>query len=108
MNKKKKSNIFLKILGFLFIIYIALFIANLSGYYESKIRDKVIVTNEEIKEFESKVQNGEDIDITSFLNNERVDYSSKMSNFGDNLTVGVENFVKESMQIFGDIFKSLF
>ena len=67
----------LKILGFLFIIYIALFIANMSGYYESKIRDQVIVTEEGIKEFEEKIQNGEEIDITSFLNNEREDYSSK-------------------------------
>jgi len=106
--KKKKGNIFLKILGFLFIIFMALFIANMSGYYESKIRDKVIVTEEGIKEFEEKVQNGEDIDITSFLNNERVDYSSSMSNLGDNLTTGIENVVSSGMEVVTDILKSLF
>ena len=79
MNKKKKSSIFLKILGVLFVVYIALFIANMSGYYESKIRDEVTITDEGIKEFEEKVQNGEEIDITSFLNKDRVDYSSNKS-----------------------------
>lgn len=108
MGKKKKGNIFLKILGCLFILFIALFIANMSGYYESKIRDRVIVTEEGIKEFEEKLQNGEEIDITSFLNNEREDYSSGMSNLGDNLTSGIENFVANSMGIVKDIIKSLF
>ena len=108
MNKKKKGTIFLKILGVLFIIYIALFIANMSGYYESKIRDEVIVTNEGIKEFEEKVKNGEEIDITSFLNKERVDYSSNMSNIGDSLTSSFENVISYGANIVTNIFKSLF
>ncbi|MBE6157092.1 MAG: hypothetical protein E7161_05080 [Firmicutes bacterium] len=106
--KKKKGNIFLKILGGLFIVYVALFIANMSGYYESKIRDQVIVTEERIKQFEEKVQNGEEVDITSFLNNEREDYSSKMSLLGDNLTSSLENFVSGGMDIVGKVLKSLF
>lgn len=107
MNKKK-GNIILKILGILFVIYMGLFIANMSGYYESKIRDKVVVTDEGIKEFERKVQNGEEVDVTSFLNNERVDYSNTMSNFGDNLTNRIENVVSNGMKVFADIIKSLF
>ena len=108
MDKKKKNNIFLKILGLLFLIYIALFIANLSGYYESQIRENTIVTEEGIKAFEEKVQNGEEIDVTSFLSKEREDYSSKMSIFGDNLTSNIENFVVNSMGFISDIVKSLF
>lgn len=108
MNKKKKNNIFLNILAILFIVYMGLFIANLSGYYESKIRDNVIMTEEGIKEFENKVSNGEEIDVTSFLKNEREDYSNKMSNLGDKLTYGVEKFIVKSVHIFGDIMKSLF
>ena len=97
MGKKKKGNIFLKILGCLFVLFIALFIANMSGYYEGKIREEVSVTEE-----------GENIDITSFLNNSKVDYSSKMSNLGDNLTYGLENFVSKGMGFVVDILKSLF
>lgn len=108
MGKKKKGNIILKILGCLFILFIALFIANMSGYYESKIRDQVIVTEEGIKAFENAIENGDEIDITSFLNTEREDYSSNMSNLGDTLTSSVENFVSGGMEIVSDIIKSLF
>ena len=81
---------------------------NNSGYYESKIRDKVIVTEEGIKEFEVKVSNGEEVDIKSFLNNNREDYGSKMSNLGDRLTSSLEEFVDEGAKILTDILKSLF
>lgn len=108
MDNKKNNCIPLKILGVFFLIYIALFIANLSGYYESQIRENTIVTEEGIKAFEEKVQNGEEIDVTSFLNKEREDYSSKMSTLGDNITSNVENFVAKSMSFITDIVKSLF
>lgn len=107
MSKKKKNPI-LKILGVLFIIFMALFIANTSGYYESKIRDRVIITEEGIKEFEEKIEKGEEIDITSFLNNEREDYQSGMSNLGDNVTSGIENIITVGIDIISDIAKSLF
>jgi len=108
MIKKKKEKIVLKLLGVLFVIYMALFIANMSGYYESKIRDRVVVTENGIKEFEEKVKSGEEIDITSFLSNEREDYSSKMSLLGDNLTNGIESFVSGGMEVVSGILKSLF
>ncbi len=108
MGKKKHSNPVLKILGVLFVIFMALYIASTSGYYESKIRDKVVITEEGIKEFESKVQNGEDIDITSFLNTKRPDYSSPISKLGDNVTRGVENVIFEGAKFVSDILKSLF
>ena len=106
--KKKKLHPILKILICLFIVYIALFIANISGYYEGKIKDEVIVTEEGIKEFEEKVQNGEEIDITAFLKNDREDYSSSMSNLGDNLTSGIEVFITDGMKFISDVVKSLF
>lgn len=105
---KRKKNPIIKILGGLFIIFVALFIANISGYYESKIRDRVVITEDGIKEFEDKVQNGEEIDITSFLNTDREDYSSVMSNLAEGITSGIENVVSGGMEIMSDILKSLF
>lgn len=108
MNKKKNNNIFLKILGFLFIIYMALFIANISGYYEGKVKDKVTITEEGIKEFEEKVANNEEIDITSFLSNEKKDYNNNISKLGDNITYGIESVVFKGMKLVKSIVKSLF
>lgn len=108
MGKKKKQNPILKILGVLFIVFMALFIANMSGYYESKVRDNVTITEEGIREFEEKIAKGEEIDITSFLNTERVDYSNSISNLGETLTNSVENVVVGGMDIITDILKSIF
>ena len=105
---KKKNNIFLRIIGILFVIFMGLFIANMSGYYESKIHDKMIVTEQGIKEFEETIKRGDEIDIDSFLNNSRVDYSSKMSNLGDKLTNSLEGLVDEGAKILTAILKSLF
>ena len=107
MGKKKKKPI-LKILAVLFVVFMALFIANSSGYYESKIRDRVIITEEGIKEFEERVQNGEEIDITNFLDLEREDYSIGLSNLGENVTSGIENVVLSGMNLITDILNSLF
>ncbi len=107
MNKKKK-NVFPKIIGLLFIVFMAMFIASSSGYYESKIREEVVVTEDGIKEFEEAIKSGKEVDLTNFLKNEREDYSSKMSNLGDNLTTGIETVVSSGMDIFTDIIKSLF
>lgn len=108
MVKKKKMHPVLKILWGLFIVYIALFIANISGYYEGRVRSKVELTNEKIMEFENLVQNGEEIDMDSFLQMEREDYSNKVSNLGEKITVGLQDFVKNGMYIVGNVFKSLF
>lgn len=108
MNKKKNNNIFLKVLAFLFIIYMALFIANISGYYEGLVKDRVTVTEEGIKEFEEKVANNEEIDITSFLNNERKDYNNNISKLGDSLTSSIENIMFKGMKLVKGIVKSLF
>lgn len=105
---KKKKNPILKILCFLFIVFMALYIANMSGYYESKIRDRVIITEEGIKKFEEMIQKGEEVDITSFLSTEREDYSSNMSNLGENVTLNIENVIVGGMEVVLDILNSLF
>lgn len=106
--RKKKKHVVLKILGMLFVIFMALYIANMSGYYESKIRDRVIITEEGIKQFEEKVSMGEEIDITSFLNTDREDYSSNMSNLGDTVTSSIESIVENGFAVVKNIFNSLF
>ena len=49
MEKKKKNNWFLKIIGVLFVIYLSLTIAINTGYYEAKVNEKTIVTEENMK-----------------------------------------------------------
>ncbi len=108
MNKKKKMHPILKIICALFVVFIALYIASFSGYYESRIRNKVAITNESIKEFEEKINNGEVINLDSYLQNEIEDYSNPVSKLGDNITTGIEKVVTEGSKIVVNILKSLF
>ncbi len=56
MKKGKNNKLFRLILLSLFIIYIGLYIANETGYYESKLNNKVRLTNESIRQFEKDVE----------------------------------------------------
>lgn len=106
--KKRRINPIMKILIAFFIIFIALLIANYSGYYENRIRKDVFLTEEKIKEFEEKVQNGEEVDIKNFLNKENRDYSNRLSRLGDSLTSNIEVIIHDGIIMFTNIFKSLF
>jgi hypothetical protein len=106
--EKKKNNIFFKIMGLLFIIFIGLYIANVSGYYESKIRNEVIITEEGITAFEEKIAKGESVDMNSFLKNNKVDYSNRVSDLGDKITSYIEVFIDKGSKVVTNIVKSLF
>ncbi len=108
MSKKKKTNPFLRILEGLFIVFLVVFIASKSGYYEANIHKEVEMTEAKIKEFEELIASGEEIDLDSFLNNKRVDYSNSISHLGDKLTIGLEEFAQKSMDIMKDIVRTLF
>ena len=59
----KKVNPFFKILFVFFLIFIALYIALESGYYDVKMGRKATITEEKLKEFEQDVKDGKNIDL---------------------------------------------
>ena len=83
MNKKKKNNYFFKILSVLFFIYLALLIAYESGYYETKASNRATLTKEAMEKFEEDVKNGEMVDIKDYLQEEKIDYSNKVTKMGN-------------------------
>lgn len=108
MSKKKKMHPIIKIILLLFVVYIALFIANASGYYQNRIRDKVYTTDKDIKVFEEKIKNGEVIDLNSYIKKDSIKYDSKMSMLGDKVTNAFEGIVSSSAEFLTDLFKHLF
>ncbi len=52
---KKKRNWFLRLLFVLFIVFLGLYIASVSGYYETQVGNKVALTEEAIRDFENDV-----------------------------------------------------
>jgi len=104
-DRKKKGNIFLKILSVFFLIYISLYIMDNLGYYNINTKNKVL-TEEAIKEFENDIKNGKSIDIKNYVG-DSTNYKNFYSNLGYNLSVGVDNVLNKGLKKVGDILKKL-
>ncbi len=108
MEKKKKPNWFLRILGILFIIYLSLTIAIQTGYYEAKLSERTTITNEGMKQFEQDVRNGLNVDIKDYMSDIHEDYSNKTSKAGIAISSAIEKFMTDGISKMIDLFKTLF
>ncbi len=106
--KKKKTNLFFKILGLLFFVYISLYIALESGYYETKVTKKTSMTEESIKKFEQDIKEGKPIDLESYTYNEVKDYSNNTTDMAVYIGKKVEKFMSTGITDIFDIIKTLF
>ena len=104
MKKKDPNRYFWRPLIILFIVFTALYIAMESGYYTSNLGKKTELTQEKILEFEADIKEGKEIDINDYIPNEFIDYGSKTSKMGMNLSNRTEKFMTKGI---GEIFKIL-
>lgn len=98
----KKKNPVIIILIILFGIYMAIYYAMASGYYEYKEYNKMILTEEAMKRFEEDVSNGKDISIEEYITKTNKDYSNKVSDLGLKAGESLETFVTKGL---GNFFK---
>ena len=105
---KKKNNYFFIIMGSLFIIFVSYVIAYNSGYYELSNSRKAIVTDERIEEFEKDISKGENVDIKNYISNDSIDYSSKMSKVGNNISNVINNFIENGLGDLANVLGKLF
>ena len=102
MKKKDPNRFFFRILIILIIAFGAISIAMKSGYYDSKLRKNIELTEEAINKFENDVKEGKEIDAKEYLSDEYSDYSNKMSKLGMSLSNSTEKFMTRGI---GDLFK---
>ncbi len=106
--KKKERSPFFKLLGALFLVFISLYIALESGYYEAKVSKKTALTEESIRKFEQDLKEGKPIDVNSYTYQEHNDYSNNTTDAAIFIGSKVESFMSSGItEIFG-IVKSLF
>lgn len=105
-DKNKKNNIFLRILLIVFIIFISLYFMDNLGYYNIASKNKII-TEEKMKEFESDVKNGKQIDIKEYIRDE-TNYKNIYSNIGYNSSVLIDETLNKGFTRIGKILKKLF
>ena len=105
---RKKPNYFVRILFFLFILFIILYAISENGYYEKAMKDKGILTEKKIREFEQDIENDEVIDLNKYYANNDVDYSSFLSRLGKKSTLYLSKSLKIIFQGSEKILKKLF
>lgn len=51
----------------LFICFVIVYCTSMAGYYDYQQRQRVVLTEEKIKEFEEDIKNGKNIDIDKYV-----------------------------------------
>ncbi len=70
----------------LFLVVVFIILSSETNYYEYSNNKKTSITEENIKRFEEDISKGKKIDISNYINEDKKDYSNKVTNLGDNLS----------------------
>ncbi len=97
---KIRTQVFRVVVIILFVTFMTIFISNKYGYYEYKKHEQVVLTEEQIKQFEQDVKDGKNIDLENYLENTNKDYQTKFSQLGLNVSNSLANIVKNSVDGF--------
>ena len=85
----------IKLIFFLFLFaFLGAYLIEKTGYYEYNLGKKKNVTEEEIKRFEEDVKNGEDMDLSKYLEDTVVDYSSPLTRSTTRVSLKVNGYLK--------------
>ena len=87
----------------LIISFLALFFIYQNGYYENITRNKILLTNEKIEEFEQDIKEAKDISLENYLEKEK-DYSTNISKATLNISNKLENILDKGIKF---IFKKI-
>lgn len=97
MKKDKKIKIFKFLFMLLFIVYITIYISQLTGYYEYKNYQKAMLTREQIAKFESDIKNGKDVKLNDYVVNTNKHYQTNLSKMGMNLSDLISKLVNKGI-----------
>ena len=95
-----KSN-FIKIMSLtVFLIFIALYYSSNSGLIDYQARNKTVLTEEQIKQFEDDVANNVEIDLKKYIEDNEKKYDNNISK----TTLKLSNMIGETIQSGLDFF----
>lgn len=82
---------------FLLVIFLTLYFSQLTGYYEYQNYQKMVMTEEQIMQFEQDIKDGKEVDIKDYVVNINRDYDNSLSNLGMNISNIISNTVKNGI-----------
>lgn len=108
MKKNKSFIIFRRIFILLFTVFVVLMVILESGYYESKKRDSIVLTDKMLKEYEEKLINNEEIDLNAYIKENKKYYGNKVSELGVTISYRLEKVLNKSIETIDNVLKTLF
>ncbi len=103
----KGKNIAKLVMLTLLVFFIALYISQLTGYYEYTESKKTTLTKEAIEKFEKDVKNGKEVEAKNYLQEEK-EYNNKASNLGIKISGLIEKGFNKTMNaLFKEIDKAV-
>ena len=104
----KKESIFKFILLCFIICFLVILFAGKTGYYEKKLRDNSILTEEQIKKFEEDIKNGKSVYISNYVINENKDYTTKLTSDVYSVSLKLEKTIDKIVKfIFNEVGKNI-
>ena len=93
----KVYNGFKIVILLLFIIFITLFFASYTGYYDYENRKTKNLTESQMRKFEEDVKNGVNLDLETYITKPNTDYRNFLSKLGSKTSKTVSNIVSGSV-----------
>jgi len=98
MKKNKKNKIYKFVFMVLFLSFLVIYCAELTGYYEYQNHKHAVLTEEQIKKFEEDVENGKEVDINEYLVKEDRVYNNNLSKISSALSNGISKIVQKGVE----------
>jgi len=78
-------------------------ILSMSGYYQTELQKKMILTNEAIETFEKDVKDGKEIDINNYVEINKKNYDNNFTKTGKYVSKKIEKiistFINQTLKI---------
>lgn len=95
MNYKK---IFNCTIFCLFVIFLSIYGASKSGYYEYENKKEAEFTEESMKKFEKDIAEGKNVNIKDYLKTDTKNYNNKITNLGNTLSNVVSDGIVSGLE----------
>jgi hypothetical protein len=92
----------------LFIMFMCLYFAGITGYYDKNIATNTLLTKEAIIAFENDVKQGKAVDITDYIKANPNNYKNIYSNIGYTISDSIDHLLNDGVKWVIGLLKSLF
>ena len=93
-----KHKRFLKFLIYsIIMLFLFSYVVEKSGYYEYNLQQQKILTEDSMKRFERDIEKGEDIDINNYLEENKINYSNKLTDTMSSVNISINNYLKKTI-----------